>query len=170
MEPHQALLEDDKGRIWFGRGRGVSVLSPNSGAIINCRHDPDDPDSLPHGAVGTLALGTGGADFVMIGGMFVGHDESGGQLVERNGQHFKLYYGMSSETAMKKHVGMVANYRASEGKTVEVPYRGPLEVTVKDILGGLRSTCTYVGASALRELSKRTTFIRVAEQENTIFG
>ena len=91
------------------------------------------------------------------------------QLVERDGQHFKLYYGMSSETAMKKHSGMVANYRASEGKTVEVPYRGPLVETVKDILGGLRSTCTYVGASALRELSKRTTFIRVMEQENRTF-
>jgi GMP reductase len=102
--------------------------------------------------------------------MFAGHDESGGQLVERAGQHFKLFYGMSSDTAMKKHAGMVAGYRASEGKTVEVPYRGPIEETVKDILGGLRSTCTYVGASALRELSKRTTFIRVMEQENRIFG
>ncbi len=112
----------------------------------------------------------GGADFVMLGGMFAGHDESGGQLVERNGQHFKLFYGMSSDTAMKKHAGMVADYRASEGKTVEVPYRGPLEETVKDILGGLRSTCTYVGASALRELTKRTTFIRVMEQENRTFG
>lgn len=112
----------------------------------------------------------GGADFVMLGGMFAGHDESGGQLVERGGQQFKLYYGMSSDTAMKKHAGMVANYRASEGKTVEVPYRGPLDETVKDILGGLRSTCTYVGASALRELSKRTTFIRVMEQENQTFG
>lgn len=112
----------------------------------------------------------GGADFVMLGGMFAGHDESGGQLVERGGLQFKLYYGMSSDTAMKKHAGMVANYRASEGKTVEVPYRGPLEETIKDILGGLRSTCTYVGASALRELSKRTTFIRVMEQENQTFS
>jgi GMP reductase len=112
----------------------------------------------------------GGADFVMLGGMFAGHDESGGPLVEREGQHFKLYYGMSSDTAMKKHAGKVAEYRASEGKTVEVPYRGPLEETVKDILGGLRSTCTYVGASALKELTKRTTFIRVMEQESKTFS
>jgi GMP reductase len=111
----------------------------------------------------------GGADFVMLGGMLAGHDESGGQLVERDGQHYKLYYGMSSETAMKKHAGGVADYRASEGKAVEVPYRGPIEGTIKDILGGLRSTCTYVGASALKELTKRTTFIRVMEQENTTF-
>ncbi len=110
-----------------------------------------------------------GADFVMLGGMLAGHDESGGQLVERDGQQFKLYYGMSSDTAMYKHAGGVAEYRASEGKTVEVPYRGPIEPTLRDILGGLRSTCTYVGASALKELTKRTTFICVREQENTVF-
>jgi GMP reductase len=112
----------------------------------------------------------GGADFVMLGGMLAGHDESGGEIVEREGKQFRLYYGMSSSTAMERHAGGVANYRASEGKTVEVPYRGPLEPTVLDILGGLRSTCTYVGASALKELTKRTTFIRVMEQENREFS
>jgi GMP reductase len=111
----------------------------------------------------------GGADFVMLGGMFAGHDESGGQLVERGGQQFKLFYGMSSATAMAKHAGGVADYRASEGKTVEVPYRGPIAGTVKDILGGVRSACTYVGAAALKELTKRTTFILVEEQENRTF-
>lgn len=112
----------------------------------------------------------GGADFVMLGGMFAGHDESGGKLIEINGKKFKQFYGMSSETAMKQHAGGVADYRASEGKTVEVPYRGPVAETVKDILGGVRSSCTYVGASALKELTKRTTFIRVQEQENKTFS
>ncbi len=111
----------------------------------------------------------GGADFVMLGGMFAGHDESGGEMVQRNGRQFKLFYGMSSAIAMEKHAGGVAEYRASEGKTVEVPYRGPIVGTVRDILGGVRSACTYVGASALRELTKRTTFIRVTEQENRSF-
>lgn len=111
----------------------------------------------------------GGADFVMLGGMFAGHDESGGEIMEENGKRFRLFYGMSSQTAMDKHSGGVAEYRASEGKTVKVPYKGAVSETVKDILGGVRSTCTYVGASQLRELSKRTTFIRVAEQENQIF-
>jgi len=110
-----------------------------------------------------------GADFVMLGGMLAGHDESGGDLVEEEGKKFKLFYGMSSDTAMDKYHGGVANYRASEGKTVKVPYRGPLASSVIDVLGGVRSTCTYVGASALRELSKRTTFIRVQEQENRVF-
>ncbi|WP_346863601.1 GMP reductase [uncultured Draconibacterium sp.] len=111
----------------------------------------------------------GGADFVMLGGMLAGHDESGGETIERSGKKYRQFYGMSSSTAMDKHVGGVANYRASEGKTVQVPYRGAVEDTVLDILGGIRSTCTYVGASALKELTKRTTFIRVAEQENQVY-
>jgi GMP reductase len=110
-----------------------------------------------------------GADFVMLGGMLAGHTESGGELIEINGEKFKQFYGMSSTTAMEKHVGGVAEYRASEGKTVQVPFRGDVEVTLKDILGGLRSACTYVGASRLKELTKRTTFIRVSEQENTVY-
>ena len=82
----------------------------------------------------------------------------------------KMFYGMSSATAMDKHAGGVANYRASEGKTVEVPYRGDINKTILDILGGVRSTCTYVGASKLKELPKRTTFIRVTQQLNTMYG
>lgn len=111
-----------------------------------------------------------GADFVMLGGMFSGHTESGGEILEKNGKAFRKFYGMSSSTAMEKHVGSVAEYRASEGKTVEVPYKGDVENTLQDILGGLRSTCTYVGASRLKELTKRTTFIRVNEQENKIYN
>lgn len=111
----------------------------------------------------------GGADFVMIGGMLAGHDESAGDVVERQGKKFKEFYGMSSATAMKKHHGSVAEYRASEGKHVLVPYRGPVQDTVQDILGGIRSTCTYVGASQLKELSKRTTFIRVTQQANEVY-
>jgi len=109
------------------------------------------------------------ADFVMLGGMLAGHTESGGEIIEENGEKFKAFYGMSSETAMNKHSGGVANYRASEGKTVKIPFKGNVENTIIDILGGLRSTCTYVGARRLKELTKRTTFIRVQEQENQVF-
>ncbi|PZP50902.1 MAG: GMP reductase [Pseudopedobacter saltans] len=112
----------------------------------------------------------GGADFVMLGGMLAGHDESGGETIEENGKTFKQFYGMSSSTAMQKYSGGVAEYRASEGKTVRVLYRGAVANTIQDILGGLRSTCTYVGASKLKELTKRTTFIRVSEQENTVYS
>ena len=111
-----------------------------------------------------------GADYVMLGGMLAGHDECGGDVVEEDGVPYVLFYGMSSATAMVKHSGGVADYRASEGKTVRLPHRGPVEETVKDILGGVRSACTYVGAARLKELSRRTTFIRVAEQENIVYG
>lgn len=111
-----------------------------------------------------------GADFVMLGGMMAGHDESSGDMIEENGVKYKEFYGMSSDTAMIKHRGEVAKYRASEGKRVLIKYRGPVENTINDVLGGVRSTCTYVGASKLKELSKRTTFIRVNKQSNEVFG
>lgn len=110
-----------------------------------------------------------GADFVMLGGMLSGHDESSGDVIEENGKKYKRFYGMSSTEAMERHHGTVADYRASEGRSVNVPYRGPVKETVLDILGGIRSTCTYVGAHRLKELSKRTTFIRVARQLNEDF-
>lgn len=111
-----------------------------------------------------------GADFVMLGGMLAGHDQSGGDIIEQNGKRFKLFYGMSSSTAMEKHQGGVKDYRASEGKTVELEYRGDVNLTALDILGGLRSTCTYVGAGKLKELSRRTTFIRVTQQTNEVYA
>lgn len=110
-----------------------------------------------------------GADFVMLGGMLAGHDESLGEVIEQNGKKYKRFYGMSSAEAMERYHGSVADYRASEGRSVNVPYRGPVKNTVLDILGGIRSTCTYVGAHRLKELSKRTTFIRVAKQINEVF-
>ncbi len=130
------------------------------------------------------ALGAG-ADFVMLGGMFAGHDEGGGELETRiytlpytgmdrkpvvELKQYVRFYGMSSDTAMNKHHGGVADYRSSEGRTVEIEYKGPVENTVKDILGGIRSTCTYVGASELKHLSKCTTFIRVNNQFNNVFS
>uniref|UniRef100_A0A3B4BF90 GMP reductase n=1 Tax=Periophthalmus magnuspinnatus TaxID=409849 RepID=A0A3B4BF90_9GOBI len=109
-----------------------------------------------------------GADFVMMGGMLAGHDQCSGEVIEKDGKKFKMFYGMSSDTAMKKYVGGVAEYRASEGRTVQVPYKGDVENTIRDVLGGLRSTCTYVGAAKLKELSRRTTFIRVTQQSSQI--
>ncbi len=112
----------------------------------------------------------GGADFVMLGGMMAGHDESGGTVIQKDGNTFVEFYGMSSTTAMEKHYGEKASYRAAEGKRVLIPYRGPVTNTMNDILGGIRSTCTYVGASNLKDLSKHTTFIRVSQQSNEVYG
>ena len=110
-----------------------------------------------------------GADFIMAGGYFSGHTESGGELIEEDGKKYKTFYGMSSDTAMKKYSGGVANYRSSEGKIVKIPYKGPVENTILDLLGGIRSTLTYVGAKYLKELSKRCTFIKVNNQLNNIY-
>ena len=111
-----------------------------------------------------------GSDFVMLGGMFAGHQESGGETITTDGQMYKVFYGMSSDTAMEKYSGGVAEYRSSEGKTVKIPYRGPIINTVQSILGGVRSTCTYVGANKLKELSKCTTFVRVNNTHNKVFN
>ena len=110
-----------------------------------------------------------GADFVMLGGMLAGHDESGGELVEDSEGAYKSLYGMSSAKAMETHYGEIADHRAPEGKEVRVPYRGPLEVTVQSILGGLRSACSYVGARRIKDLPKCTTFIRVSMTTNEVF-
>ena len=110
-----------------------------------------------------------GADFVMLGGMLAGHDESGGELIEDSGSAYKSFYGMSSAKAMETHYGEIADHRAPEGKEVRVPYRGPLEVTVQSILGGLRSACSYVGARRIKDLPKCTTFIRVSMTTNEVF-
>jgi len=105
----------------------------------------------------------GGADFVMIGGYFSGHDENDGEFTfdEKGNKKGMIFYGMSSDTAMNKHYGGKESYRASEGRTMEVPYKGSINQTIEEILGGLRSTCTYVGTNKLKDLSKCTTFIRV---------
>jgi GMP reductase len=125
-----------------------------------------------------------GADFVMLGGMLAGHDQGGGEIVNRwykkdytgadgkpivEVKQFVQFYGMSSKSANDKHFGGLKDYRSSEGREVLIPYRGPVAATVQEILGGLRSTCTYVGAANLKQLSKCTTFIRCTDTHNRVF-
>ena len=107
-----------------------------------------------------------GADFVMLGGMLAGHDECEGEI---ENDHM-VFYGMSSEEAQLKYYGEKQNYKASEGKAVQVPYRGSVEKTIEEILGGLRSACTYAGAQTLKALPKCTTFVRVNRQLNEVFN
>jgi len=112
----------------------------------------------------------GGADFVMLGGMLAGHKEGGGKILKENGKNFIEFYGSSSEEANQKHYGGLASYRSSEGKKVKVVFRKSIDETIRDILGGIRSSCTYVGAPTLKQLSKCTTFVRVNNQYNDTFG
>ena len=107
-----------------------------------------------------------GADFVMLGGMFAGHDECEGEV--ENG--YMSFYGMSSEDAQLKHYGKKASHRASEGKKVYILHKGSVRTTVEEILGGLRSACTYAGAKTLKDLPKCTTFVKVNRQLNEVFS
>ena len=119
---------------------------------------------------GDVAKGFGaGADFVMLGGMFAGHDEGKGKIIKTNGKKYIEFYGTSSTIANKKHYGGLSDYRSSEGRTVRVKYRGKIRDTILNILGGVRSSCTYVGAPSLKQLSKCTTFVRVSNQFNETF-
>ena len=126
-----------------------------------------------------------GADFVMLGGMLAGHDQGGGEVIEKaflsneldsqtgerivDNKYFVQFYGMSSKSANDKHFGGLKDYRSSEGRTVLTKYKGDVNITIQDILGGVRSTCTYVGASKLKDLSKCTTFIRCNDTHNRVF-
>ena len=111
-----------------------------------------------------------GADYVMLGGMFAGHKESGGELVtDEEGVQYKDFYGMSSTKAQQTYYGDLAEHRAPEGKKVRLRYKGELDKTVQSILGGMRSACSYVGAKKLKDLPKSTTFIRVTQTTNEIF-
>ena len=111
-----------------------------------------------------------GADFVMLGGMLAGHDECHGRKTSTRAEgEYMEFYGMSSDTAQIKHYGETKPYRAAEGKLVHVPYKGPVENTVQEILGGLRSACTYAGANTLKSLPKCTTFIKVNHQLNEVY-
>lgn len=155
----------------------TGVGYPQLSAIIECADAAHGLGGLVCGDGGCTVPGDiakafgAGADFVMLGGMLAGHDQSEHDIIEKNGKKYAVFYGMSSDTAMERHSGGVAVYRASEGKTVHVDYRGDIkDRTLQDILGGLRSACTYVGARRLKELSKRTTFIMVGQQINTVFG
>ena len=101
----------------------------------------------------------------MLGGMLAGHDEGGGEVIDNQIK----FYGMSSTLANEKHFGGLNNYRAAEGKVVEVAYKGNVGNTVQEILGGIRSACTYAGAIKLKQLSKCTTFIRCYDTHNRVY-
>lgn len=168
----------------------TGVGMPQLSAVIECA-------DAAHGLSGHIVADGGctnpgdvakafgaGADFVMLGGMLAGHAESEGETFALNSDgnyymtipgrpetatHMK-FYGMSSATAQDLHGDGLTGYRASEGKSVMLPYRGPVANTIQDILGGLRSACTYTGSRRLKELPKRTTFVRVHNQLNNVYG
>jgi GMP reductase len=169
------LLINDFGvdivKIGIGSG-GVCTTSTKTGvgypqlsAILECKEAAESNGGhiMSDGGIktnGDIAKAFGaGADFVMLGSMLAGHLECDGKIIMENGEVYMKFHGMSSSDAMKKHSGGVSDYRAAEGKTTLVKFKGQLKDTIKDILGSLRSTCTYVGAENLKELYNNVQFI-----------
>ena len=150
---------------------GVGV--PQLSAIIECADAAHGLGGYIIGDGGITCPGDmskavgGGGDFVMCGGVFGGDDENPGSIVEEEGEKYKLFYGMSSQHAMEKHYGKMANYRSSEGRCIKVKYKGPIEKTILDYLGGIRSTCAYINAHKIKHMSKCVTFVVVSQQLNT---
>lgn len=194
----EALIHAGANAVKVGIGSGsvcttrkvTGVGYPQLSAVIECA-------DAAHGLNGYLISDGGcqtpadvakafgaGADFVMLGGMLAGHKESElpisykGDVEIVDNQTYKLseayikFHGSSSKSAQELHNGELAEYRSSEGKCVDIPYRGEVSVTLQHILGGLRSTCSYIGARKIEDMPKCTTFIKVqnGHQYNTVFG
>lgn len=156
----------------------TGVGYPQLSAIIECADAAHGVGGLICADGGCTTSGDvakafgGGADFVMLGGMFAGHDECNSDWVlDGNDQKVVMkFYGMSSEEANKKYNGGLKDYRSSEGKEVYITYKGSINKTVQDITGGLRSACAYVGAFRLKDLSKCTTFVKCSKTHNGGFN
>jgi GMP reductase len=159
----------------------TGIGMPQLSAVIECSDTAHGIDAHIISDGGLQVIGdfpkayAGGADFVMSGSMFAAHKESGGELIEEtdangNSKMYKIFYGMSSTTAMNKYSGGVAKYRSSEGKTVKLLYRGCVEDTILEILGGIRSSMTYLGSKKIKDIPKCATFIKVNRQLNHIYN
>jgi GMP reductase len=184
-EMTEELLLNGADIVKVGIGSGAACLTrrkagvgyPQLSAVIECA-------DAAHGISNAQGYGTiiadggatnpgdvakaicAGADFVMMGSLFAGFTQSEGELIEENGNKYKLHFGSSSKTALEKFYGKVDPHRASEGRTTKIPYKGDIHPFISDLLGSLRSTGTYIGARTIKEFSKRTTFILVQQQLN----
>jgi GMP reductase len=154
----------------------TGIGMPQFSAIIECADTAHGLDAhiISDGGlqvVGDFSKAYGaGADFVMSGSIFAGHNESGGELIEEGDKKYKVFYGMSSSNAMNKYSGGVAKYRSSEGKAVKIECRGPVEDTILNIQGGIRSSMTYLGAKKIKDIPKCASFVRVNRQLNQIYN
>ena len=154
----------------------TGIGMPQLSAVIECADTAHGLDAhiISDGGlqvVGDFSKAYGaGADFVMSGSMFAGHNESGGELIIEDNKKYKVFYGMSSSNAMNKYSGGVAKYRSSEGKAVKIECRGPVEETILNIQGGIRSCMTYLGAKKIKDIPKCASFVRVNRQLNQIYN
>ena len=177
----ELILEGQVDIVKIGIGPGAACTTrlktgvgmPQLSAILECADAAHGVKGHIIGDGGITCPGDmskafgGGADFVMVGSAFAGHHENPGELVEKDGKLYKTFHGMSSKKAMETHYGKMAEYRSSEGRELLMKCKGSLDDTVKDYLGGLRSTCTYINAPTIKQMAKCTTFIQVSQQLNS---
>ena len=148
---------------------GVGV--PQFSAILDCADAANGVDGHIMADGGCVYPGDiakafgGGAHMVMIGGMLAGHDESEQQVVDGKVE----FYGMSSDRAREKHGKRKDGYRGNEGRLISLPYRGPVQNTIEDILGGVRSACTYIGARRLKDMPKCASFVTTNNVINRVY-
>ena len=155
----------------------AGVGYPQFSAVIECSVAASDAGGMiiADGGItcpGDAAKAFGaGADLVMLGGYLAGHQEGGGEIHQgKDGKNYLSFYGMASKVAQDIHNGGVAEYRASEGKSVEIPFKGKVSPTISELLGGIRSACTYIGAESINKMHLRSKFIRVNRQLNGVYG
>lgn len=183
MTEHLILAGADIVKVGIGSGsacltrRVAGVGCPQLSAILDCADAAHGLDGMICSDGGCVHPGdvakafAAGADFTMIGGMLAGYQECDGEIVEaKNGKKYLRFHGMSSKEAMEQHYGSMAQYKASEGREVLVELRGAVDERLVEIMGGVRSACSYVGARRLKHLAKCATFIRVSRQLNEVFG
>ena len=150
----------------------TGVGMPQLSAIIECGDAAHGVGGYIIGDGGITCPGDlakaygGGADFVMCGGVFAGHDENPGEIIVEKGEKFKLFYGMSSEYAMNKRYGRMDKYRSSEGRCIKIKYKGKIEDTLLNYLGGLRSCCTYINAKCIKYIQIIPTFVLVSTNKS----
>lgn len=180
-EQTERLIECGADVVKIGIGPGsvcttrkqTGIGYPQFSAVLECAEAARDAggQTIADGGCtcpGDVAKAFGaGADLVMLGGMLAGTDEGG---ATQQLEHTRKFYGMASKKAQDLHNGGIAEYRSSEGKEVVVPYRGPVKNVISDLLGGLRSTCAYVGADNIRQLQRKAKFVRVNKQLNEVFS
>ena len=148
---------------------GVGV--PQFSAILDCADAANGVDGHIMADGGCVYPGDiakafgGGAHMVMIGGMLAGHNESEQEVVDGK----REFYGMSSDRAREKHGKRKDGYRGNEGRLISLPYRGPVEPTLEDILGGVRSACTYIGARRLKDMPKCASFVTTNNVQNQVY-
>lgn len=180
-EATELLLNTGADIVKVGIGSGQNCLTrkiagvgrPQLSAIVECVESADTNGGLVCSDGGcseaadiSIAI-CAGADFVMIGSMLSGTTECGGDIITVDGKQYKEFFGMSSNTAMQRFNGGRASYKASEGRTTLVPYRGTALAVVAEIKGGLSSTMSYIGAKVIADAPALARFVKVSGRLNS---